>query len=89
MTNPNANQQGTQMKDLSILIGMRSLGSQHGGQSRHPANVGCSYFSYTNKDKSNHTSERHQRKKLTGEVHKNVIQIILKAVQHKEDIRNG
>ena len=49
------------------MIGRCSLDSQHVGFSQHPANFGCSYFRYTNKEQSNNASEKHQRNKWTRE----------------------
>ena len=39
-----------------------SLNGQHGWPIRYPANIGCSNFKYTHKEKSNSSIERHQRK---------------------------
>ena len=67
MSNSNFTQRGTQDSDLGVMIGRCSLDSQHGRSDRHPANVGCSLFRYTNSDLWNHTNQRLKRKTLTRE----------------------
>ena len=49
------------------MIGRCSLDSQHGRPDRHPANVGCSLFRYTNNDSMNPTNQRPKRKTWTWE----------------------
>ena len=58
ITNPNPDHHGTQMTEVSVMLGRCSGNNQHGGIDQHPANVGCSYFRHT----SNNAFERHQRK---------------------------
>ena len=48
MTNRNIIQHGTQTKCLGVVIGRCSFDSQHWVFARHPANVGCFSFRYTN-----------------------------------------
>ena len=67
MSNSNFTQRGTQGSDLGVMIGRCSLDSQHGRPDRHPANVGCSVFRYTNSDLKNHTNQRPKRKTRTRE----------------------
>ena len=49
------------------MTGRCSLDCQHGRTNRHPANVGCSLFRYTNRDLRNHINQRPKRKSWTGE----------------------
>ena len=81
MTNPNANanQRGTQMTDLSLMIGNCSIDSSNGGSSCHPANVGSPYFRYTSKNQINKTSKIDQRGKCTREDNKNTIDCYFKS----------
>ena len=69
----NRNQHGTRITVLGVIIGRCSLNSQHAESVRLPANVGCSYFRYTNKNQSNNVSERHQKRKWRREDNKKVI----------------
>ena len=59
-----------QIIDLGVMIDRCFLDSQHGGSNCHPANVSCSFSSYTNNDLSNHTNQRLQRRKWTREENK-------------------
>ena len=61
MTNPNPNQRGTQIKDLSVIVGRWSLDGQRRG--RYPVNVSRYNFSYTKNELSNYSTERHKLKK--------------------------
>ena len=65
MSNSNITQRGTQASVLGVMIGRCSLDSQHGRPDRHPANVGYSFFRYTNGDLRNHTNQRPKRKAWT------------------------
>ena len=67
MSNSYFTQRETQDSDLGVMIGRRSLDSQHGRPSRHPASVGCSLFRYTNNDSTNPTNQRPKRKTWTRE----------------------
>ena len=49
-------QRGNQATGLSVMIGKCSPDSQHGRPNRHPANVGCSFFMYTNDGLRNYTN---------------------------------
>ena len=49
-------QRGTQVTGSGVMIGRCSPDSQH-GRSNHPANVGLSFFRYTNDDLRNHTNQ--------------------------------
>ena len=60
-------QRGAQDSALGILIGSFFLDNQHGRIDRHPANVGCSLFRYTNSDLKNRTNQRPKRKTCTRE----------------------
>ena len=62
MSNSNFTQHGTQDSDLGVMISRCSLDSQHGRPDRHPANVDCSLFRYTNSDLKNHTNQKPKRK---------------------------
>ena len=52
---------------FGVIIGRCSPDSQHGRPNRHPANVGCSFFRYTNDDLRNHTNQRCKHKIWTRE----------------------
>ena len=67
MSNSNITQSETQAPDLGLMMGRRSLDRQHGRPDRHPTNVGCSLFRYTNGDLRNHTNQRPRRKVWTRE----------------------
>ena len=67
MSNSYFTQRGAQDSDLGVMIGRCSLDSQHGRPDRHPANVGCSLFRYTNSDLKNRTNQRPRRKTWTWE----------------------
>ena len=58
---------GTQAIGLGLMIDRCSSDSQHERPKRHPANVGCSFFRYTNDDLRNHTNQRRKRKTWTNE----------------------
>ena len=62
MRNRNITQHGIQITGLGVMIGRCSPDSQHGIK-RHPANVGCSFFRYTNDDLSKHINQRYQHRK--------------------------
>ena len=65
--NPNFTQCGSEDSILGVMVGRCSLGSQHGRPNRHPANVGCSFLRYANRDLKNHTNQRPKRKTWTRE----------------------
>ena len=67
MLNRNVTQRGTQATGLGVMIDMCSPESQHGSSDRHPSNVGCSFFQYTNDDLRKHTNQRRKRKTWTRE----------------------
>ena len=60
-------QRGTQAIGLGVMISRCSPDSQHGTPDRHSANVGCSFFRYTNDDLRNHINQRRKQKKWTKE----------------------
>ena len=82
MTNLNITQRETQKVGFSIMIERCSLDSQHGGIYRHPANVGCSFFS----ERSNHSNQRLLHRKWTREDNKLALYCYLGVTLHKEDI---
>ena len=55
------------------MIGRCSPDSQHGRPERHPANVGCSLFRYTNVVICNHNDQKPKRKTWTSEDHQLVL----------------
>ena len=67
MSNSNITQRGTQASNLGVMIGRCSLDNQHGRSDRHPANVSCSLFTYSNGDFRNHINQRPKRKEWTRE----------------------
>ena len=67
MSNHNVTQRGTQATGLGFIIGRCSPDSQQGRPSRHPTNVGCSFFRYINDDVRNHNNQRPKRKTWTRE----------------------
>ena len=73
MSNLNITQRGTQATGLGVMFGRCSPDSQHGRDYRHPTNIGCSFFRFTNDDLRNHTNQRPKRKAILG------------ATLHKED----
>ena len=58
---------GAQATGLGVIISRCSPGGQHGKPSRHPANVGCSFFRYTKDDLRNHANQRCKHKTGTRE----------------------
>ena len=76
-------QRGTLATGLGVMIGRCSPDSQHGRLSGHPANVGCSFFRYTNDDLRNHINQRRKHKARTRLDNQLAI---LEATLHKEDI---
>ena len=77
MSNSNFTQRGTQ--NLGVMIGRCSLDSQRGRSDRHPANVGCSLFRYTNSDLRNHTNQRPKRKTWTREYNQLALHFYLRS----------
>ena len=67
MSNHNITQRGTRATGLGVMIGKCSADSQHGRIDRHPANVCCSFFRYSNDDEKNHNDQRTKRKTWTRE----------------------
>ena len=67
ISNSNITQRGTQASGLGVMIAWCSLDSQHRRIDRHPGNVGCSLFRYTNGDLRNHVNQRPKRKAWTRE----------------------
>ena len=65
--NDNNNNNNDNNDNLGVMIGRCSLDSQHGRPGRHPPNVGCSLFRYTNSDLKNRTNQRPKRKTWTRE----------------------
>ena len=61
----NMTQCGTKATGLGVMIGKCSLDSQHWRTT--PANVGCSFFRYTNDDLRNHNNQRRKRKRWSME----------------------
>ena len=60
-------QRGTQVTGLDVMIDRCSPDSQHSRSDGHPANVGGSFFRYTNDDLRNHTNQRRKHKTCTRE----------------------
>ena len=60
-------QRGTQATGLGVLKGRFSLDCPHWRPDRHPANVRCSFFRYTNDDLKNHSNQRCKQKIWTRE----------------------
>ena len=58
-------QRWTQATGLVVMIGECFPDSQLRRSNRHPANVGCSFFKYTNGDLRNHTNQRRKLKTST------------------------
>ena len=67
MLSQNMTQRWTKSTGLGVMIGRCSPDSQHGTPDRHPANVGGSFFRYTNDDLRNH-NQRRKRKSWPREV---------------------
>ena len=67
MSNHNITHRGTKATSMGVMIGRCSPDSQHGRLDRHPGNVGCSFFKYTNDDLRNHNDQRPKRKTWTRE----------------------
>ena len=67
MSHSDITQRGTQASSWGVMIGWSFLDSQHGRPDCHPANVGNSFFRYTNGDLRNHTNQRPKRKEWTRE----------------------
>ena len=65
MLNQNMKHRGTQTIGLGVIICRFFTDSQHGRPNRHLANVGCSFFRYTNDDLKNHPYQRGKSKTLT------------------------
>ena len=72
------NKHGTQMVDLSFMMGRCSFNNQHLGFDQHPTNVGCSNFRYTTNNQINNAPEKHQRKKMTREDNQDIIHCYFK-----------
>ena len=66
MSNLNIIQRGNQATGLGVMIGRCSPDSPH-GEPDHHANVGCSFFRYTNDDLRSHTNQRRKRNAWTKE----------------------
>ena len=79
MSNSYFTQRGAQDSDLGIMIGRCSLDSLHGRPVRHPANVGCSLFRYTNNDSMNPTNQRLKRKTWTREDNQHILHCYFKS----------
>ena len=67
MSKQNITQRGSQATGLGAIFGRCSPHSQHRRPERHPENVGCSFFRYTNDDLRNHTNQRRKHKTWTRE----------------------
>ena len=67
MSNHNITQRGTQETGLGVMIGRCFPGSQRGWRGRHPTNVGCSFFRYTNDYVGIHNDQRPKRKTWSRE----------------------
>ena len=85
MSNQNITQRGTQTTGLVVMIGWCSPNSQHGKPDCHSANVGCSFFRYTNDHLSNHTNQRYKHKTWTREDNLLALQPYTKMIQEKDD----
>ena len=55
------------------MIALCSLNIQRGESDRHPTNIGCTNFRFTNQCQSNNAFERYQKIKWTKEDNENVI----------------
>ena len=69
MSNHNITQRRTQATGLGVIIGRCSPDSQHGRTDRHPTNVGCSFFRYTN-----HNGQRPKRRTWSREENQLVLE---------------
>ena len=87
MTNRNFTQRGTHTTGLGIMIGRCSSDSQHRGPNLYPPNGGCSFFSYTNDNLSNHTNQRHQHRKWTKEDNKLALHCYFKSNSIQREYR--
>ena len=67
MLNLNMTQGGTQATGLGVIIGKCFPDSQQERPDCHPANVGCSFFRYTNENLRNNTNQRRKSKEWTEE----------------------
>ena len=65
ITNQNIAQREIQAASLGVMIGRCSPDCQHRRSNRHPANVGCFFFRYTNDDLRNYTNQRRKHKTWT------------------------
>ena len=77
---------GTQAIGLGVMISRCSPNSQHGRPDHHPANVGGSFFRYTNDDLKNHTNQRRNTKHGLGKTTNLHCTAILGETLQKEDI---
>ena len=73
MSDWNITQRGTQIVDLSVMIGSCFFDSQHWKPTRHPANDGYPFYMYTNDEQINHLNQRLQQRKRTREDNKLVL----------------
>ena len=62
MLNQIMTQCGSQSTGFGVTISRCCPDSLHGKLGHHPANVGCSFFRYTNDDLRNHTNPRRKHK---------------------------
>ena len=67
MSNHNITQHGTHETGLGDVFGGCAPDSQHGISDRHPANVGCYFFRYTNDGFRNHNNHKPKHKTWTTE----------------------
>ena len=86
MLKENMTQRGTLATGLGVLINRFSPDNLHARPSRHPANVGCSCFKYTNDELRNHTIHRCRHKTGTWNTNNLYYTDFLGTTLHKEDI---
>ena len=79
-------QRVTQATGLGFIISRGSINSQHWRPDRHPANVGCSFFSYANDDLKNTTTRDLNAKHVLGKSTNRHYTAILVVTLHKEYI---
>ena len=86
MLNQNMTQGGTQAAGLGFMVGRCSSDGQHGRLRRHAANVGCSFFRYTNGELRNYTNQRCKHKHGIGMTPNLHYTASLGATIHEEDM---
>ena len=82
ISSQNITQRETKTRGLGDMSSRCSPDCCDGGSNRHPVNVGCSFFKYTNDGLSHHTNQRHQHRKCVRETNLHFT-VILGATLHK------